>query len=376
MAKVMVAGHLCLDITPNFMSRQVEALSDILAPGKLINVGSADTHVGGVVCNVGQALKFFGVDVTLLAKVGNDSFGGVIREKLAVNNTSIHLIEDKNAVTSYSIVLAIPGLDRIFLHNPGTNDTFSETDISDELLDGISHFHFGYPPLMRRMYEDGGNELTKLFEKVKIKGITTSLDMAAVDPGSDSGRADWLKILSQVLPYVDFYLPSIEETGYMLDRAKYDEWNDRANGGDITQILNFEKDIRPMADRLIELGAKIVVLKCGELGMYYKTATRNQLSDLCLKRKLNVNEWCEKSDFEFSYLQKNVVSGTGAGDASIAAFLTSMLHGYSIHRSTQLAAAAGACCISANDALSGLKPLNVLSEQIDSGWEKVKFATA
>ena len=42
------------------------------------------------------------------------------------------------------------GVDRVFLHDPGANDTFCAGDITEEMLDGIDHFHFGYPPLMKK----------------------------------------------------------------------------------------------------------------------------------------------------------------------------------------------------------------------------------
>ena len=42
-------------------------------------------------------------------------------------------------------------------------------------------FHFGYPPLMRRIFEQDGRELQRLFRRVKETGATTSLDMAQPD---------------------------------------------------------------------------------------------------------------------------------------------------------------------------------------------------
>ena len=65
-----------------------------------------------------------------------------------------------------------------------------------------------------------------------------------------------------------------------------------------------------------------------------------------------------------------MLSGTGAGDTSIAAFLTSMLEGDSMEECMHLAAAAGASCVAAYDALSGLKPLDELRKKIASGWKK------
>ena len=53
---------------------------------------------------------------------------------------------------------AVPGIDRIFLHNPGANDSFRSEDIPEKMLEEAL-FHFGYPPIMRSMYENDGEEL-------------------------------------------------------------------------------------------------------------------------------------------------------------------------------------------------------------------------
>ena len=47
--KVIAAGHICLDITPVFPGKKVDQLTDILSPGKLLNVNEADVHTGGSV---------------------------------------------------------------------------------------------------------------------------------------------------------------------------------------------------------------------------------------------------------------------------------------------------------------------------------------
>ena len=46
--------------------------------------------------------------------------------------------------TSYSVVLAIPGIDRIFLHDPGANVNFSGSDLDFEAIKEADLFHFGY----------------------------------------------------------------------------------------------------------------------------------------------------------------------------------------------------------------------------------------
>ena len=148
MGKVISAGHICLDITPVFPAGKKYAHpGDLLIPGKLIQTGAASVHTGGSVANTGLALKLLGNDVTLLGKVGNDAFGGMVRQILSDYGAG-GLIVDENSSTSYSVVLAVPGIDRIFLHNPGANDTFTADDIPEETLEDAVLFHFGYPTLM------------------------------------------------------------------------------------------------------------------------------------------------------------------------------------------------------------------------------------
>lgn len=85
-------------------------------------------------------------------------------------------------------------------------------------------------------------ELVKLCNKVHAKGAAMSLDLAAVDPESPEGLVDWREFLSNVLPHVDFFVPSIEELCFMLDRPRYDEWMERAGEEDVTEILDLEKE--------------------------------------------------------------------------------------------------------------------------------------
>ena len=372
MKKVIAAGHICIDITPVFPGKKQENVSDLLQPGKLINMGAVDVHTGGAVANTGLAMKLLGADVSLMGKIGTDEFGDMICTILKKYDAAEGMIRAEGESTSYSVVLAIPGIDRIFLHNPGANNTFCAEDVPEQALRQAAHFHFGYPPLMRSMYEEGGTNLVSLLRKVKACGCSTSLDLAAVDPASEAGAKDWKAILTRVIPYVDFFVPSIEELCYMLDRERFDAWQERAAGGDITEILDVEKDIRPLAEECMALGCKVLLLKCGTPGMYLCTASADRLAELQgLRLELDPEKWADRRIFERSYVPEKVVSGTGCGDTSIAAFLTAMLEGCSAEESLQLAAATGASCVAAIDALSGLKPLSELREKIAAGWEKM-----
>lgn len=226
---------------------------------------------------------------------------------------------------------------------------------------------------MEKMYEADGAELVKLMKTVKEAGVATSLDLASVDANSKAGKADWKKILSKVLPYVDFFVPSVEELCFMLDRPRFEEWQNRAKGGDITEVLDTNRDIKPLASMCMELGCKVLLIKCGAPGMFFQTADEAALLTISPRVEVDASEWANKSWFEKSYVPDCILSGTGAGDTSIAAFLTAMLDGYAPERCLQLAAATGASCITAYDALSGLKSFEELITRIDAGWEKNIF---
>ena len=58
--KIVVAGHISVDITPVFQSSKKKSISQVLCPGKLIRTGEAVVYTGGVVSNTGLALHKMG----------------------------------------------------------------------------------------------------------------------------------------------------------------------------------------------------------------------------------------------------------------------------------------------------------------------------
>lgn len=376
--RIIVAGHACLDITPMFPEgMKANKLSEILVPGRLVNMEGVDINPGGAVSNTGIAMKLLGGNVSLASKIGNDAFGDIITDIYKGYGAADGIIRVDGERTSYTTVISAPGFDRVFLHDPGANNTFSIEDVKSMDFTDVKLFHFGYPPIMKRMYADGGDELLEIYKFVKSKGVITSMDMTFVDDKSEAGRADWEGILKKVLPYVDIFVPSIEETCYMLDRARYNEWSERAGEGDLCMHITPD-DVKPLADKLMDMGVKILLLKCGAPGLFYKTAEEKNVkavfdvispenTDECTKL------WADKEGFEVSFKPSKVLSGTGAGDTTIAAFLTAMMQGESLNESVSLAAAEGASCVEAYGALGGIKTLDELKKKINDGWEKNQF---
>ena len=126
-----------------------------------------------------------------------------------------------------------------------------------------------------------------------------------------------------------------------------------------------------LADHLLELGAKVLMIKCGAPGIYFRTAGRERLRTIGggIGERI-ADTWADVEYFEESYHVDQVLSGTGAGDTTIAGFLTALLEGCSWQECLHLAAAAGASCVQTYDSLSGLPTLAELKEKIRRGWSK------
>ena len=352
--KIAVAGHVCLDIIP-----EIRNTPDInlIEPGKLLEIGPACLSTGGAVSNVGIALHKLGIKIRLLGKIGNDLFGRAILEQFnKVDDTlTENMVPAPGESTSYTIVVNPPGTDRIFWHHPGCNDTYTSDDIADEDLGGIGMFHFGYPPLMRQMFENEGEELLRLFQKVKAAGIITSLDMAYPDPNSRSGRVNWRKILKRVLPFVDIFFPSLDEICIMLDVE---------SDGDISvDILN------KLTGELLKFGAGIVGLKLGDRGFYLRTAGCERLGNVVD----NAEPWFHREIYSPCY-RVAVKGTTGAGDATIAGFLAAVIHDFTPEQAVNVAVAVGACSVESVDASSGIPSWDTLQKRTKSGWNKLPKA--
>ena len=110
------------------------------------------------------------------------------------------------------------------------------------------------------------------------------------------------------------------------------------------------------------------MIKCGTSGMLLRTAGKETVAGAGSRLELNADEWSDQLVFQPSFKADIVRSATGAGDTSIAAFLAAVLSGRKPASCIALASAEGACCVTAYDALSGLKPLDELEERIRRGW--------
>jgi len=363
--RAVVAGHICLDMIPNLEHLKPGQFSELFKPGRLIVAGAVTFAPGGPVPNTGIAMHRLGVPVDLIARVGADPFGQIVCDIIAAQGPRLveGITAGGSSATSYTVIICPPGMDRFFLHCPGTNDTFCADDIDSRLVEQAGIFHFGYPPLMRSMYIEGGAELVEVYRRAKATGVTTSLDMSLPDPSSPSGQANWAAILEHVLPYVDIFAPSIEELLFMLRRKTYEELLDQ-----VTPEL-----LSDLSSELLRLGVKMAVIKLGERGLYLRTAGVEQLAQMGRGAPSDLAAWADQELWAPCF-QVEVVGTTGAGDATIAGFLSGLLRDLPPLQAMVAAVGVGACDVEAADSTSGIRTWEETLKRIASGWPQHPLA--
>jgi sugar/nucleoside kinase (ribokinase family) len=356
---VVAAGHLCLDMHPAFTNEPGVKIADLLRPGTLVRMGGMTFSTGGTVSNTGMAMKKFGLEVAFMAKVGDDPIGDTIIELIGKQGNAEGISVAGGEASSYTVVLSPAGIDRIFLHSPGTNDTFTAEDIDFSLVERARLFHLGYPTLMNALFANRGVELERIYKRAKECGVTTSMDISLPDPSSPAGKANWATIYERTLPHVDVYLPSIEEAFFTLDPGEYLGRKESHGGEELIDYVS-PAEFSRIAATYIELGCGMIALKAGHLGWYFRTASARRLERLGTLRPANIEQWANRELWCPAFKVDKIASATGSGDSSIAAFLTALSRGCSPVDCLKYANCAGYLSLSGMDATSGL-----------CGWEEM-----
>jgi sugar/nucleoside kinase (ribokinase family) len=321
MHSVLVAGHLCIDITPE--------LADVpeLVPGQLYEIGSAELTLGGCVANTGLALASVGVPTRVCSRVGNDPLGEIARRLLAEQGVDLEgVTTTAGTATSYSIVLQLPGRDRTFWHHPGANAVFTGQEVS---LDGVDILHFGYPPLLPALLADDATPLLNLLKEARGRQITTSLDLAVVDRRSRAAEVDWRRVFARIMPYVDIATPSIDDLTSALAIA-------RTPNDDL---------VEEGARRLVDDGCAVAVVSAGARGAYAVSAGADRLAAAGTALSSVRSMWSSTAEWVPAVEPGLVLSTTGAGDAASAGLLYGLAQGTGIRRATRLAARFAAATI-------------------------------
>lgn len=295
---------VCLGImVADVLARPVRRLPE---RGQLDLVDRIELHTGGCAVNTGIALAKLGVRTSVIGKVGADGFGDFIVNTLHRHGVDVSgVVRDTVANTSATMVLVGPDGERSFIHYLGANAELRQADVDMGLVRQGRILHVAGHNLMSRF---DGPEAAAVLAEARSLGVETSLDTA----WDASGR--WLDLVEPCLHHLDYFVPSFEEARRIAGRD------------DPAEVARF----------FLDYGIRIVALKMGEQGCYVTDGERS---------------------VRLPAYPVSTVDTTGAGDCFAAGFLAGIVQGWDLEKTARLANAAGAMCVTAIGATSGIRSL-------------------
>jgi sugar/nucleoside kinase (ribokinase family) len=284
-------------------------LGQAVGGGRLLHVEPIEVTTGGIVCNTGIALARLGLSVAAASLVGDDPWGGLIRERLAGEGIGTESLEPSPGLaTSTTAVLIDPSGERSFAHHVGACAAIDLAWIRRHLpaVRRADWVILGYAGLLPGLEPD-------LAEAVAV--IRAAGCRVAVETGGSGGS---LAHVGPALPQVDLYVPSFDEAA--------------AQTGCRTP--------REIIDRYRSLGATgFLGVKAGTAGTVLSPKPGEWLEIPCLPAP------------------GPVADTTGAGDAFLAGLLAGIVRGMASREAGLLGAATAACCVTGLGATAGLRSL-------------------
>ena len=201
-------------------------------------------------------------------------------------------------------------------------------DLDFSLVAQARLMHFGYPPLMKRMFRIGRCRAhSHLFTLRKRDRCFHFARHGAARPVLRIRQGGLgFHILSATLPQTDIFMPSIEEIIYMA-RPQKNTMSSKRKDSDILKNLDIDY-ISDLGGRiLISMGCGIVVSKMRYPWILRQNRLgRSRLSKMgraAASKTFRIGQIREL--FSGIYKVENFKSATGAGDTSIAGFLAAFL---------------------------------------------------
>ena len=274
--------------------------------GRTIEVDPIEVATGGLVSNSGVAMSRLGMKVAAIGCVGDDQWASFIRRELVAQRIDVtRLATHPTAPTTTAVALIDPGGERSFAYCPGATRQFDRSAMIDslDLFTRSRMMLIGYYSLLPKLE----NDLPELLEAVRRRGCRT-----AMDAGADGGG---MSPLDRILPHLDVYVPSHGEAVHQTGQT----------------------DPRAILDVFRSFGATALVgVKLGSQGALLSPASGEYVKIDAVRPP------------------GPVLDTTGAGDCFYAGLITGLLNGLTVEQSGRLAAACGACCVTAVGATTGV----------------------
>ena len=306
MFDVACVGNIVADVI-------VRTVDGLPPKGTLVYQDSISLYSGGCAMSSSVDLSILGAKSAIIAKIGGDSFGEFLKGVLIANNVDITGLKVSEQPTSASVALIASDSERTFLHCPGANAYFTDEDVD---WDVVAKSKIVFPAGMLIMPGFDGQPCANTLKKSKEMGKITMLDTAWDSTGQ------WMKKLEPSMPYIDFFMPSIEEA----------------------EKLSGETEHKKIADIFFDMGAGHVVLKLGKKGCYMRESKAS-----------------EGRSFP-TYANVVPVCTTGAGDSFCAGFLYGLSRDYPLDECCRLGNAVGSHCVMQTGATAGIVPIERIRE--------------
>ncbi|WP_197319219.1 carbohydrate kinase family protein [Saccharomonospora sp. NB11] len=191
--KIVVVGDVGLDIVARH-------------PEPIVYGGDTRAAVsvtgGGAGANTALWLRELDVDTTLVARVGDDAGGRLVRNELQAADVRCEFAVDAETATCCVVVLVDSAGQRTMLPDRGANKRFRPEDVTEAALAGAQHLHLSGYVLLDPSSRPGGLAALALAREL---GLTTS-----VDPQAAALLTDPDAFLDDVRG-VDLLLPNADE---------------------------------------------------------------------------------------------------------------------------------------------------------------------
>jgi sugar/nucleoside kinase (ribokinase family) len=285
--------------------------------GKLDLIDQLELHLGGCASNAAVDLEKIGIKTAVIGRIGDDGFGSFVINEMRYNGVNVEGIRvSKTGRTSASVVTIHSSGERSFLHHIGANADFILDDINFSIILNSKILFIAGALLMPRF---DGIPSAKVLKIARQKKIITVMDTAWDSTGK------WMQQIEPCLPYIDYFLPSLEEAEMISGKCYPEE----------------------IADVFLNAGVNVAVIKLGSNGCFIKNKAGEQF-----------------------YIQAfgdiKAVDTTGAGDSFAAGFITGIIRGWDLPTCGTFANAVGANCVMKVGATSGVKNLDEILDFIDS----------
>lgn len=165
---VIALGELLIDFTENGESAQGNPM--------------LEANPGGAPCNVLAMLNKLGKKTAFIGKVGNDTFGHMLKEVVKESGTDItNLVMDNEVHTTLAFVHTYPDGERefSFYRNPGADMMLTKDEINEDIIKEAKIFHFG----TLSSTHEGAREATRYaIDIAKENGLLISFDPNLREP--------------------------------------------------------------------------------------------------------------------------------------------------------------------------------------------------